>query len=65
MTNYPLLFRSLLDRGKAVHFAYHVREQRVVYVSQAYEQVMGSPLAEVNETLPGWLASAFCIRTVP
>ncbi|GGG61750.1 PAS domain-containing sensor histidine kinase [Hymenobacter glacieicola] len=56
MTNYPLLFRSLLDRGKAVHFAYHISEQRVVYVSQAYEQVLGGAPENVNEDLPGWLA---------
>jgi two-component system sensor histidine kinase VicK len=56
MTDYPLLFRSLLDRGKAVHFAYHVAERRVVYVSQAYEQVFGGAAANVNDDLPGWLA---------
>lgn len=56
MTDYPLLFRSLLDRGKAVHFAYHVAEGRVVYVSQAYEHVSGQPAEVVNENLPGWLA---------
>ncbi|MDU0372289.1 ATP-binding protein [Hymenobacter monticola] len=56
MTNYPLLFSSLLDRGKAVHFAYHVQEQRVVYVSQAYELVIGGRQDTVNEELPGWLA---------
>jgi hypothetical protein len=44
LTDYPLLFRSLLDRGKAVHFAYHIAERRVAYVSQTYEQVFGSPM---------------------
>lgn len=51
MTDYPLLFRCLLDRGKAVHFAYHLRQRRVAYVSQAYEKVIGSKPSHVNEEL--------------
>lgn len=56
MTDYPLLFRCLLDRGKAVHFAYRISQRRVVYVSQAYQQVLGGQPDQVNEELPAWLA---------
>ncbi|MBX0290246.1 PAS domain-containing protein [Hymenobacter sp. HSC-4F20] len=55
MPDYPKYFRSFLDRSKAVHFAYHVAQRRLVYVSPAYEQVLGGRLADANEELPGWL----------
>jgi two-component system sensor histidine kinase VicK len=56
MSDYLALFRPLIERGKALHFAYHLAEQRVVYVSRAYEQVVGDPVEHVNEDLPLWLA---------
>jgi two-component system sensor histidine kinase VicK len=55
--DYPLLFRSHIDRSPAVYFAYHLTEQQVVYVSPAYAQVFGAEAAHVNQDLPRWLAS--------
>jgi two-component system sensor histidine kinase VicK len=54
--DYPLLFRSLLERSSTVYFSYRVSTGQVVYVSPAYEQVFGDPAAHVNEDLPLWLA---------
>ncbi|UOG75408.1 PAS domain-containing sensor histidine kinase [Hymenobacter tibetensis] len=56
MPDYPLLFRTWLDRSSTVYFAYDVAERRVAYVSPAYEQVIGGTAADVNEDLPTWLA---------
>jgi two-component system sensor histidine kinase VicK len=54
--DYPLLFRSFLERSSTVYFSYRVADGQVVYVSPAYEQVFGDPAAHVNEDLPFWLA---------
>lgn len=53
--DFPLLYRRLLARDQALHFAYDVTARRVVHVSEAYERVMGGAAARVNEELPGWL----------
>jgi two-component system sensor histidine kinase VicK len=54
--NFPILFRSFLDRSDTVYFSYRVADGQVVYVSPAYEQVFGDPAAHVNEDLSLWLA---------
>jgi two-component system sensor histidine kinase VicK len=55
MTDYYALFRPLLARGRAVYFIYHLAEQRVVYISETFEQLTGDPADHVNEDLPFWL----------
>jgi two-component system sensor histidine kinase VicK len=55
----PLLFRSFLERSSTVYFSYRVADGQVVYVSPAYEQVFGDPIAHVNEDLPLWLARVY------
>ncbi|HEX8429026.1 PAS domain-containing sensor histidine kinase [Hymenobacter sp.] len=55
MPDYPLLFRSWLDRSKTLYFAYDLAARRVVYVSEAYAQIMGRAAAQVNEDLPALL----------
>lgn len=50
------LLRPLLEHGNEVYFAYSLGEQRVVYVSAAYEQVIGDPSEYINDDLPHLLA---------
>jgi two-component system sensor histidine kinase VicK len=57
--DYLPLFRSFFDRSATVYFSYRVADGQVVYVSPAYEQVVGDPAAHVNEDLPLWLARIY------
>ncbi|TGE29362.1 PAS domain-containing sensor histidine kinase [Hymenobacter metallicola] len=52
MTDHYALFRPLLERGRVVYFVYDSAEQRVVYVSKAFEQLTGDPADHINEDLP-------------
>jgi len=49
------LFESLAAVGPLVYFCYRPSDQRVVYVSPNYTQVLGGSPATVNEELPAWL----------
>ena len=55
MTDYLKLLRPFITHHQAVHFVYQLATHQVVYVSEAYEQVVGDPIAHVNEDLPLWL----------
>ncbi|WP_324671335.1 ATP-binding protein [Hymenobacter sp. GOD-10R] len=55
MSDYLALLRPFIARSQAVQFVYQLATQRIVYVSEAYEQVVGDPIAHVNEDLPRWL----------
>jgi two-component system sensor histidine kinase VicK len=57
MTDYLALFHSFLARRDEVSFAYDVTTQQVVYVSEAYEQLTGDPLAHIGEDWPHLLAA--------
>jgi len=52
LDDYPQLFRSFLQQSSTVYFAYSVEEQRVVYVSPAYEQVFGGSADLAGEQVP-------------
>lgn len=52
----PLL-TPLLAHSPLVYFCYRPADGRVLYVSPAYEQVLGGQVGAVNEELPVWLAS--------
>jgi two-component system sensor histidine kinase VicK len=55
MSDYLALLRPFIARSQAVQFVYHLASQRIVYVSEAYEQVVGDPIEHVNEDLPRWV----------
>jgi two-component system sensor histidine kinase VicK len=55
MTDYLELLRPFVAHHQAVHFVYQLATRQVVYVSEAYEHVVGDPIAHVNEDLPYWL----------
>jgi two-component system sensor histidine kinase VicK len=55
MTDYLELLRPFIAHHQAVQFVYQSATRQVVYVSDAYEQVVGDPIAHVNEDLPHWL----------
>ncbi|RTQ52252.1 PAS domain-containing sensor histidine kinase [Hymenobacter gummosus] len=55
MQEYLPLFEPLLAGSEAVQFVFRVADRRVVYVSTAYEQVFGDPVAHVNDDWPRWL----------
>jgi len=55
MTDYLELLRPFIAHQQAVQFVYELATRRVVYVSDAYEHVVGDPIAHVNEDLPFWL----------
>ncbi len=46
------LLRPLLERSNELYFAYDLGEQRVVYVSAAYEQIVGDPSEHIHDDLP-------------
>lgn len=56
MPEYLDLFRPLLEHSNEIYFAYSLGEQRVVYVSAAYEQLIGDPSEHIHEDLPYLLA---------
>jgi len=52
MLEYLDLLRPLLEHSNEIYFAYDLGEQRVVYVSAAYEQIIGDPSEHIHEDLP-------------
>ncbi|WP_165822292.1 sensor histidine kinase [Hymenobacter edaphi] len=54
--DYAALFGPLTAHSRTVYFAYHVGTRRVRYLSPAYEQVLGGPVARIAQDLPRWLA---------
>ncbi|MDF7813755.1 PAS domain-containing sensor histidine kinase [Hymenobacter sp. YC55] len=55
--SYPLpFFASFLQQGPMLFFVYSLTQQRVLYVSPAYERVLHGTCARVNEELPALLA---------
>jgi len=52
MTDFHPLFHAFVARHHDVHFAYDLTEQRVVYVSDAYQQLTGDPAAHVDDDWP-------------
>lgn len=56
MLDYLELFRPLLEHSNELCFAYNLARRRVVYVSAAYEQVIGDPRAHLNDDLSYLLA---------
>ncbi|UPL49248.1 PAS domain-containing sensor histidine kinase [Hymenobacter sublimis] len=56
MIDYAHLFAPLAAHDSVVYFCYCPTQQRVLYVSEAYERELGGQVAAVNEELPGWLA---------
>lgn len=57
MPDYLDLLRPLLEQSSVLYFAYDLSEQRVVYMSGAYEQLFGDPVRHLADDLPGLLAS--------
>ncbi|MVN77041.1 PAS domain S-box protein [Hymenobacter sp. HMF4947] len=57
MPDYLELLRPLLEHSNVLYFAYDLSEQRVVYVSEVYEQLLGDPVRHLADDLPGLLAS--------
>jgi two-component system sensor histidine kinase VicK len=56
MSDYLELFRPLLAHSYELYFAYDLASQRVVYVSAAYEQIIGDPADHIHDDLPFLLA---------
>lgn len=56
MPDYLTLFRPLLEQSDEIHFVYDVVDGRVVYVSAAYEQIIGDPSSHLADDLPFLLA---------
>ena len=52
MPEYLDLFRPLLAHSNEIYFAYDLGEQRVAYVSPAYEQIVGDPSEHIHDDLP-------------
>jgi two-component system sensor histidine kinase VicK len=57
MPDYLSLFRSFITHRHEVHFAYEATTARLVYVNEAYEHLIGRPVAQVHEELPSLLAA--------
>ncbi|RZJ94561.1 MAG: diguanylate cyclase, partial [Hymenobacter sp.] len=49
MSDYLDLFRPLLTYGSELYFAYNLASRRVVYVSPAYEQLIGDPSDHIHD----------------
>ena len=52
MSDYLDLFRPLLAHSNEIYFAYDLGAQRVVYLSPAYEQIIGDPSEHIHDDLP-------------
>jgi two-component system sensor histidine kinase VicK len=52
MLEYLDLLRPLLEHSNEIYFAYDLGQQRVVYVSPAYEQIIGDPSEHLHDDLP-------------
>ncbi|TGE24350.1 PAS domain-containing sensor histidine kinase [Hymenobacter aquaticus] len=55
MSDYLTLLRPLIEHSQAVHFVYDLTHSKIVYVSDAYERLVGDPVQHVQEDLPLWL----------
>lgn len=53
----PFVFEPLAAQTSTVYFCYRPADQQVLYVSPAYEHVLGGIITAVNEELPAWLAA--------
>jgi two-component system sensor histidine kinase VicK len=52
MLEYLDLLRPLLEHSNEIYFAYDLGERRIVYVSDAYEQIIGDPREHIHDDLP-------------
>jgi two-component system sensor histidine kinase VicK len=52
MSEYLSLFQPLLEHSNQLYFAYDLGERRVVYISAAYEQIIGDPREHIHDDLP-------------
>jgi two-component system sensor histidine kinase VicK len=52
MSEYLDLLRPLFEHRNEIYFAYDLGAQRVVYVSAAYERIIGDPSEHINDDLP-------------
>ncbi len=50
-------FEALTATTSLIYFCYRPADRQVLYVSSAYERVLGGQVAQVNEHLPDWLAA--------
>ncbi len=55
MDSAPFL-EPLVARSSLIYFCYRPADHQVLYVSPAYERVLGGHVARVNDELPEWLA---------
>ncbi|MDU0370727.1 PAS domain-containing sensor histidine kinase [Hymenobacter endophyticus] len=55
MQEFLPLLHPLLTHSKAVNFVLREADKRIVYLSEAYEQVFGDPAAHATEDWPHWL----------
>ncbi|MCB2377051.1 PAS domain-containing sensor histidine kinase [Hymenobacter sp. BT635] len=55
MSDHLNFFRPLIENSQAVHFVYDLTSHQLVYVSDAYERIIGDPAQHVQEDLPLWL----------
>jgi two-component system sensor histidine kinase VicK len=56
MTDFHPLFHAFVARHNDVHFVYDVSARRIVYVSEAYEQLTGDPAAHIDDDWPHLVA---------
>ncbi|SNR74968.1 sensor histidine kinase [Hymenobacter mucosus] len=56
MFDFATLFRPLAEKSQQLYFVYHVEAQRLVYLSPAYNDVLGLPNETANEDLPRLVA---------
>ncbi|MGI4871871.1 MAG: PAS domain-containing sensor histidine kinase [Janthinobacterium lividum] len=47
----------LVARSSLIYFCYRPADGRVLYVSPAYERILGGHMANVNDELPAWQAA--------
>ena len=57
MSDFADFFRPLVAHDSRVYFCYRPADRHVLYVSPAYERVLGGRVAAVNDELPAWLAA--------
>ncbi|QNH62072.1 sensor histidine kinase [Hymenobacter sediminicola] len=56
MLDFSTLFRPLAEHSQLLYFVYHLEAQKFLYVSPAYETILGRPATAVNEEWPNLLA---------
>jgi two-component system sensor histidine kinase VicK len=55
--DFAAFFETLTATTSLIYFCYRPADRQVLYVSSAYERVLGGQVATVNEDLPDWLAA--------